>query len=656
MIRHLIVKPGSILFLLFLSLNSGGADKAKTDPWKTWLEEVRPIMTRAEISVSKSLQTEEDRRNFQNLFWRARDPDPKTPANEFQVEYYKRRQYAEKNLEGVDSDRGRLYLLLGKPNEKYDFSGSEVVVECELWVYQSTGLPGLPPLMDFIFFRRGNVGDLKLYYPGMNSPLEILSSSYMPRSVSKAQAQKIISQSFPELGRATLSIIPDEATPGMPSLGSGTTISQIFTLPERQADRNYLKKFSSAEGVVDVAVSTKEIAGKSALALSSDRGFLFLNYAIFPDVIHTVKSGSSPERAQISLNLRIEDLQGNTIHQQERPLDLKFDEKQRRVMLEAKKLVFRDFTPIIEGEFNVNLTFMNKTTDEFFVHKTRLSIPPGTVPVMVGYKVKEAGSDDFLPFRNGAFKVSLDPRSLFTTEDAIEGVVASPTRPEISLDSRDDLKYIISIESIEKIENGFIFRRPLVDVRPGNYDLRVRIEGREVSSQVVTVLSFKVEKPLDFERSEPASSSVNFGFMIAQEYLNQGEVDKALENFQKLPPQFWNAATLPTIARAYYLKKNYAKTIELLENEAVIKTYTVLLMLGNSCLETKALRKAAEYFEGVRKYGDTAANNRTLGAIYYSLGERDKAQTYWERASALEKKPVEKKPATIKESSDEKRA
>jgi hypothetical protein len=44
----------------------------------------------------------------------------------------------------------------------------------------------------------------------------------------------------------------------------------------------------------------------------------------------------------------------------------------------------------------------------------------------------------------------------------------------------------------------------------------------------------------------------------------------------------------------------------------------------------------------LRKYGDTVKINRTLGAIYYSLGEREKAKIYWERAKNLEKETKKK--------------
>jgi len=102
---------------------------------------------------------------------------------------------------------------------------------------------------------------------------------------------------------------------------------------------------------------------------------------------------------------------------------------------------------------------------------------------------------------------------------------------------------------------------------------------------------------------------------------------------------------LPVIARAYYLHKEYARAVELLEPDSVEKSYEVLLLLGNSSLELKKLDQAALYFEEVRKFGDTAEANNTLGAIYFSLGERDKAKVYWERAKKLEQKSDDKSPA-----------
>ena len=73
------------------------------------MDEVDLIMTKAEKEVFKSLKTEEDRKRFQNLFWKVRDTFPETAENEYLVEFYARRNYAEKNLEGVNFDMAQKY-------------------------------------------------------------------------------------------------------------------------------------------------------------------------------------------------------------------------------------------------------------------------------------------------------------------------------------------------------------------------------------------------------------------------------------------------------------------------------------------------------------------------------------------------------------------
>jgi len=75
----------------------------------------------------------------------------------------------------------------------------------------------------------------------------------------------------------------------------------------------------------------------------------------------------------------------------------------------------------------------------------------------------------------------------------------------------------------------------------------------------------------------------------------------------------------------------------------VEQNYAILILLGNSALALKKLDRAAFYFEEVRKFGDTAEANNALGAIYFSLGDQDKAKVYWERAKKLERAAAEKK-------------
>ena len=113
-------------------------------------------------------------------------------------------------------------------------------------------------------------------------------------------------------------------------------------------------------------------------------------------------------------------------------------------------------------------------------------------------------------------------------------------------------------------------------------------------------------------------------------------MDRSIEFFEKLPEDLWNSTTLPIIAQAYYIKGNYEKVIELLD-PIQEKNYSVLSLLANSLLVLKRLEKSAEYFEILRKYGDTAKINMVLGEIYYLLGDDEKAKAYKERVTKLKK-------------------
>jgi GWxTD domain-containing protein len=628
------------------------ATPPQSNEWKAWLDEVGAIMTKRELSVFKSLQTEEDRRRFQLMFWKARDTTPGTPQNEYMMEYYARRKYAGAHYDGAWTDRGRIYVLLGKPAEVQNFSGSEKVVDCELWLYQNEGQRGLPPMLYLLFYRKDNMGNYILFYPGLNSNLEILSTSYMRGSVSKMQAYRIIGSSFPELAKATLSVIPEEANMsfvGTPN-SSATVIGQIYNLPEKEVAKGYLKNFSAVEGTVDVSYSAKEIAAKAAFWLTEQNGMRFLNFSILPDVIRTVKNPDGFLTAHLVFHLRVSDAAGKTIIQREKEIRLKLDEAKARAM-EEHKFVFNDLVPIIDGDFDASLTLTNRTTEEFAVLRERIRTGPGILPAIVGYEVKVREAGSFVPLGLGDFKVLSDPRAIYGPGETLQGLLVSDRAPRVVLIPRDKDFETVEIKDAFQRGSVFIFRRSLKDVRPGNYDLVMDREGAEVFRKTVSILTFDVPKPLEFESVAPASSKDDYTFILGQEYLNAGDAARALECFRSLPQRLWNSDSIPVIARARYLTKDYAGVLELLEKDGVEMTYAILLLLGNSCLELKKLDQAAAYFERVRKYGDTPENNRTLGAIYFSLGDREKAKTYWDRADALEKKRMETKPGEKKESS-----
>lgn len=91
--------------------------------FQKWVDEdVRWIIAPEERDAFSKLQTAEEKEEFIEQFWARRDPTPETLENEFKEEHYRRFAYANEHfgagtVEGWASDRGRVYIVLGPPDE-----------------------------------------------------------------------------------------------------------------------------------------------------------------------------------------------------------------------------------------------------------------------------------------------------------------------------------------------------------------------------------------------------------------------------------------------------------------------------------------------------------------------------------------------------------
>ena len=138
------VRPTTSLALILVALcvpSAARAQKLDKDD-KKWLDTARPLMTPDEEKTYKGLKDKADRGEFQKIFWARRDPNLETPENEFQTEYLKAfaaaDQYKIPGKAGSDTDCGRIFLLLGKPDDvKKDQVGANPAARSpETWTYR----------------------------------------------------------------------------------------------------------------------------------------------------------------------------------------------------------------------------------------------------------------------------------------------------------------------------------------------------------------------------------------------------------------------------------------------------------------------------------------------------------------------------------------
>ena len=119
--------------------------------------DVAPIITNAERTAYKALKTNEERENFIAHFWDSRDPNPDTTENEYREEYYQRIAYANEHftsgIPGWKTDRGRIYIRWGKPDEieshpsggsysEPGYSDAITTYPFEIWFYRHLDGPG----------------------------------------------------------------------------------------------------------------------------------------------------------------------------------------------------------------------------------------------------------------------------------------------------------------------------------------------------------------------------------------------------------------------------------------------------------------------------------------------------------------------------------
>ena len=213
-----ILSPLALAILVVPGLIAAGQKKDLLPQYKKWLEEeVVHIISSLEKQVFKKLQTDRERDLFIDAFWKQRDPTPGAPKNEFKTEHYRRLNYAntylgrQSPIPGWKTDRGRIYVILGEPNDIQRFESGQETYPAEVWFYQNKAEFGLPAGFNIVFFKEHGSGDYKLYSPVRDGPQAFLAN-YVEDVANVTTAYRKLKDLEPGLARVSLSLIPGEAS------------------------------------------------------------------------------------------------------------------------------------------------------------------------------------------------------------------------------------------------------------------------------------------------------------------------------------------------------------------------------------------------------------------------------------------------------------
>lgn len=137
-----------------LSAQENSALKSLPPMYRKWIDEdVRWIITTEERAHYLKLSNDDERNEFIKQFWERRDMEvPGGGENSFRAEYYRRIAYANQHfaagVPGWRSDRGRIYIVYGKPDEIDSHpTNAGATKPYEVWHYRSIQdyvVPGHP--------------------------------------------------------------------------------------------------------------------------------------------------------------------------------------------------------------------------------------------------------------------------------------------------------------------------------------------------------------------------------------------------------------------------------------------------------------------------------------------------------------------------------
>lgn len=494
----------------------------RQERFRQWLEEdVAYIVTPEEKDVFRRLTTDDEREKFIEQFWDRRNPNPLSSENSFKSEHYRRIAYANDHFAsgrpGWKTDRGRIYILFGKPDEVKtsptgdrisrdikDGGGSTTTCPYETWFYRH--LDGIGDGIEIEFVDSGLSGEYRMAI----SPDEkdaLLFASGTGSTLLEQMGYETRNDRIRNLG------MRDVAGASMFRYGE---LNHAFDRYQRffQLRRPPEIQFRDLQQMVTTRIGFGLLPmdlGWSYVQLGADRFMAPLTVSI-PNSALTFSGDSDPLKAKVEIYGVVSSLSGRVVYEFE---DTLVTERTKAVLSGSRpgKSLYQRAIPLFPGHFKLTLVVRDPATGKTAILDHSLSIPrppekgpwagnlivaDGAAPAARGEVLTDPfvveGSLKLYPnvtgqVRNGTsitgyvevYNLSVDPKSL--RPDWEVEIRLLQEGKEISLPA-DTISRVFPIFRGEKL--ALIWTQTIRVSQPGPYSLRVtvldRVGGGKTSS------------------------------------------------------------------------------------------------------------------------------------------------------------------------------
>ncbi|MBC7363083.1 MAG: GWxTD domain-containing protein [Candidatus Aminicenantes bacterium] len=647
------------------------------EKYRKWLEEeVVYIITPVEREIFLKLKNDREREMFIEAFWKHRDPVPETEENEFKTEHYKRLEYVNKYFgrestkPGWKTDRGRIYIILGPPNDIQHIDGKSEVYNCEIWFYQGKTDLGLPAGFNLLFFQEKGTGEMRLYSPVNDGPQALLTGYWGdPADYMKAYEQ--LRQIDPILANVSLSLIPGEENQslGRPTLSSDLLLRQIELTPRKMVEDKYARKFFEYKDIVEVEYTANYLDSDYLVKVSKvPQGYYFINYVLEPKRL-SVNQYDNRFMTNLKLNGTLSTLDGRLVYQYEKNYPVQMTETQMKERASQPVAIY-DVFPCVPGEYKLSVLLKNEASKEFTSLEQTVRIPGRSGVEMsspiLAYKISpvEAGGR-VKAFMLGNYQLYLQANRVFASREELAVVLQVHGLTE-ELKDKASLKFqimkgqeqqlfrekIVPLREVDTLPEVIqVF--PLNDFQPAHYFLNVSllVNGHE---QITTKEEFDVSylealpRPWVLSRVLPSLDNAYYGYIIGTQLYHLGRLAEARTTLEKAVAASPETEELAmALARVYVAQKEYDKVPALLDrflNREKAAAYETYFMVGQALFESGKYERAIEVLDkAVNHYGTDINLLNLIGDCYLKVGRKEEALAVWQKSIELNSEQPELK-------------
>jgi len=662
---------------------AGADDRVKklTEEHRSWLErDVIYIITDREKDVFLSLETVEERARFIEAFWRKRDPNTATPANEYKDEHYRRIEHANTFLgretfrEGWRTDRGRYYILLGEPRETQRYDGYAELVSCELWFYQGEPRLGLPSFFYLLFFKKNDFGEYRIYHPLIDGPQALLTASVNIQTGENTEAIETLRQISPELAQASLSFDtsePPDYIGGRPALGTDIMLARIEESPKRAIRTDYADAWLRYGNRVSADYSFNFVSSRSSFAVVAEAsGTPLVHYSIEIDPQNfTMETDEKQSKFYTTLDVTIEvrSREGTLVLGNEKEVYIELTPSQVQ-QIRASPFAYQDNFPLVPGDYNISVILRNRVIHQYTVAEKEISIPvpdpaaPVLIDLIPAFESKSTMGDvaegEIRTFQVGSMRFQPASDNIFVIGDTIHLVTqafgASPAH-RVVFELANGSEVIKTVESPVG-SHGMVFDHMMLDeMVGGNYDLRARLlspERTELSQRSVAVTvsprSVATRPGFIYRRGFNTRYPGLLQLVRGEQLWNLGRYDEAKADLERavaesgpnLPEAKWK------LANAYLREKRADDALALLRplEAGFPNQFEVVSGFGYAFYVKGQCQEAVAYLDRARQLRppDKLLLN-TSGDCHQQLGHPDQAREAFERSLDLDAEQPEVK-------------